>query len=212
MGAATSREESRIQKDLAALRLCFKESVDDPLDFDDEKSVTAHSVINTLQNALYHLRSSKKPRCRAVAMMFSYKSARKSARQILCARRVTISSDPPLEIPRQRGGEMLDLCTGDEICMSSRPERASCNDDTRCGARECLDLDAWWPSGGDHDVRSSKGWCQHLLAKTSPSPTSASSSAEWPTQEKHVCVVQAEDDSAFDICAILTTGGVAIEA
>ena len=55
MGAATSREESRIQNDLAALRLCFKESVDDPLDFDDELSVSAHSVINTMQNSLYHL-------------------------------------------------------------------------------------------------------------------------------------------------------------
>ena len=211
MGAATSREESRIQNDLAALRLCFKESVDDPLDFDDELSVTAHSVINTMQNSLYHLRSSKKstPRYRAVAMMCSYKSAR----QISRAQRVTISSDPPLEIPRQRGGEMPDLLwTGEEICMSSRPERASFNDDERRGAHECLDLDAWWPSDGDHDVRSSKGWCQHLLAKTSPSPMSASSSAEWPTQEKHFCVVQAEDDSAFDICAILTTGGVAIEA
>lgn len=61
MGTTASRSERVIAADLEVLKGCMPEHAK-PLDWHSEHSVEAHSVVNTLQNALYHRRSGRNGR------------------------------------------------------------------------------------------------------------------------------------------------------
>ena len=59
MGAtASSRREAAVIMDIRAVKRCLADA-EMPIDWSREESVLAHSICNTLENALYHIKSSR---------------------------------------------------------------------------------------------------------------------------------------------------------
>jgi hypothetical protein len=77
MGAtASSRREAAIVRDIRAVKRCLADA-QTPIDWSREESMLAHTICNTLENALYHIKSSRGARGMMVRPCTSLSASRR---------------------------------------------------------------------------------------------------------------------------------------
>jgi hypothetical protein len=213
MGVASSRDIARIKRDLSALRACFGESVDGPVQWSDVKSVEGHSALNTLHNSIQHLQSAKRnatPQCSAAMVPWRASCGQQRQRQRANARRVSISPEPPTDILSaifHRATVVVSATPGAATAcahtlLSSRD--SSPKEDIFMGDESTLqdcETSHWWPSSLDHDVQASRVWPHPRAPKSAEAPAVSSA-----PMDMCACDLSQDSDISFDICEILTTG------
>jgi len=202
MGATASRSEMMLQRDIeffeASLPLAKR-----PIKWDDDSSMTAHSALNALHNAHYHIQSGRRGR--------GLRARVTAASKLICTGRVA----SPVVVS-------FDALAVDITSVTPRTVVPAC-DVLHCGAIKCH----------CSAIKRSPSWSSSTCSLDDTCPSSSTCSldcapASWHAQcpeqvsgpravdasgAEQLCHFELEegpfeeDEEAIDLCGILTSGG-----
>ena len=205
MGAMASRSDKILQDDIQT----FEASVlltKRPIMWDDDSSVTAHSALNTLRNAQYHIQSGRGGLRVATASMFICTGRVTSSKVVSFGALAVDITSCGLPMSGVRTGPLRLVGTGKGQCAPVTSTMESVCDVIHCigassSSSSVCSLEDTLPST---KRRARASW--HAHCKTSHE-SSCSHQLSCDLEATPVCPFDQDSEEAFGLRDILTSGG-----
>jgi hypothetical protein len=220
MGATASRSDKNLQDDIEtfeASMLLTKRSIQ----WDDESSVAAHSALNALRNAQYHIRSGRRGRgLRAAAASKLICTGRLASPTVVSidvvAMDITSRKCLPLKLSCPMSGMRTGQCSPviptkeepdcDLSIHSSAMKRSPSSSSSICSLDDTLPRvpASWLAHCPEFSVPVTADACKTFHKRASHK---SSHELSHDLETAQVCPFDQESEEAFDLCDILTSGG-----